>query len=47
MIEINTIHLAVDPTLVYQLVRFYTDNQSAREELGTEAVLRRIRERSF
>lgn len=47
MIEINTIHLAVDPTLVYHLLRFYTENQSAREELGTEAVLRRIREHSF
>lgn len=47
MIEIDTIHLAVDPTLVYHLVRYYVENPSMRQELGTETVLRRVHERSF
>lgn len=47
MIEIDTIHLAVDPALVYHLLRFYTENPGAREEFGTEAVLRRVQEQSF
>ncbi|MEB3371597.1 hypothetical protein [Saccharopolyspora mangrovi] len=47
MIEVDTVHLAVDPTLVFHLLRFYTENPSAREELGTDAVLRRVREQSF
>lgn len=47
MIEIDTFHLAVDPTLVYHLVRFYVENPHAREELGTETVMRRVQEQSF
>lgn len=47
MIEINTIHLAVDPTLIYHLVRFYLENPNAREELGTDTSLRRVREQTF
>lgn len=47
MIVIDTIHLAVDPTLVYHLLRFYVENPKARDEFGTEAVLRRVQEQSF
>lgn len=47
MIEINTVHLAIDPTLVYHLVRFYTENPSTRDELGTDTALRRLQERNF
>lgn len=47
MIEIDTFRLAVDPTLVYHLVRFYVENPHAREELGTETVMRRVQEQSF
>lgn len=47
MIEINTIHLAIDPTLAYHLVRFYTENPSARDELGTDTALRRFHEQTF
>ncbi|WP_406691981.1 hypothetical protein REH65_08285 [Saccharopolyspora sp. ID03-671] len=47
MIEIDSIHLAVDATLVYHLVRFYVESPDAREELGTEAVLRRVLEHAF
>lgn len=47
MIEIDTSKLAVDPTLVYHLVRFYTDNPAVRTELGTQASLRRALSGSF
>lgn len=47
MIEVDTVHLAVDPTLVYRLVRLYVENPHARGELGTETVVRRVQEQSF
>lgn len=42
MIEIDTTSFALDPTVVYQLVRFYVENPAARAELGTETSLRRF-----
>lgn len=47
MIEIDTTSLAVDPNLVYHLVRFYVDNPDARAELGTETSLQRARTGTF
>lgn len=47
MIEIDTSELAVDPSLVYHLVRFYVENPGARTELGTETSLQRARSGSF
>ncbi|RSN37579.1 hypothetical protein DL990_00635 [Amycolatopsis sp. WAC 01416] len=42
MIEIDTTSFALDPTVVYHLVRFYVENPAARAELGTDASLRRF-----
>ncbi|WP_410604957.1 hypothetical protein [Amycolatopsis sp. lyj-90] len=42
MIEIDTTSFAVDPNVVYHLVRFYVENPAARAELGTDASLRRF-----
>lgn len=47
MIEVDTTMLAVDPTLVYHLLRFYVENPAARTELGTETSLRRVRTEDF
>ncbi|WP_344678675.1 hypothetical protein [Saccharopolyspora taberi] len=47
MIEINPTALAVDPTLLYHLVRFYLEEPSARAELGTDASLQRVRSAAF
>lgn len=42
MIELDTTSFAVDPNVVYHLVRFYVENPAARSELGTEMSLRRF-----
>ncbi|WP_199429635.1 hypothetical protein [Qaidamihabitans albus] len=47
MIEIDTTALALDPNLVYHLVRFYVDNPAARVELGTGASIERARAGTF
>jgi hypothetical protein len=47
MIEIDTTALALDPTLVYHLVRFYVENPSARAELGTDKSVERARTGAF
>lgn len=47
MIEIDTTSLAVNPNLVYHLLRFYVENPDARTELGTDASLERVRAGAF
>jgi hypothetical protein len=47
MIEVNCTSLAIDPNLVYWLLRFYVENPAARAELGTEAAIRRARSGAF
>jgi hypothetical protein len=47
MIAINCLSLAIDPNLVYWLVKFYVENPPARVELGTEAAIQRVRARAF
>ncbi|MPZ00574.1 MAG: hypothetical protein GEU97_21885 [Actinophytocola sp.] len=47
MIEIDCPNLAIEPSLVYHLVKFYVDNPSARGELGTDASIQRARVGSY
>ncbi|PRX44543.1 hypothetical protein B0I33_11152 [Prauserella shujinwangii] len=47
MIEIDTTNFAVDPVVLYHLVRFYVENPEARAELGTETSLQRVRTAAF
>lgn len=47
MIEIDTLPLAVDETVIYHLLQFYLENPTARAELGTENSLRRARSQTF
>lgn len=47
MIEIDCTNLAIDPKLVFHLVKFYVDNLAARGELGTDASLQRAGASSF
>lgn len=47
MIEVHCASLAVDPNLVYWLLKFYVENPGARGELGTDAAIRRARSGAF
>jgi hypothetical protein len=46
-IEIVTEHFAVDPVLLFHLLRFYHEHQAARAELATAAALHRLRDARF
>jgi hypothetical protein len=43
MIEVNCASLALDPSLIYWLLKFYVENPAARGELGTGAAILRAR----
>jgi hypothetical protein len=43
MIEVNCMSMAIDPDLLYWLLKFYVENPAARGELGTEDAVRRTR----
>lgn len=47
MTEIDCVAFAINPNLVYHLVKFYVDDPAVRAELGTSASLERIRTGNF
>ena len=47
MFELDCRKFDVDPVLLCHLVRFYADTPAARDELGTEVPLERVRAQSF
>jgi hypothetical protein len=47
MIEVNCLSMAIDPNLLYWLLKFYVENPAARAELGTEAVIQRAQSGVF
>jgi hypothetical protein len=47
MIEVNCPSLALEPALIYHLLKFYVDNPQARPELGTDTVIQRAQTGAF
>jgi hypothetical protein len=47
VIEVNCPSLALEPALIYHLLKFYVDNPQARPELGTDTVIQRAQTGAF